>query len=82
MNVTMVKKTEKSPKSININPGQIAIVIDPAETMELTESKKSFRVFSSGGNQPTGLTADNGMPIVAGVNLFCKNPDYVKPPKA
>jgi len=44
----------------------------------LTPSSKSYMVATSHGNTPTGLQLD-GHVLIAGVNVFYKNPKYVKP---
>ena len=60
--------------------GQIVIRIDKNKTPTLTPSKKSYMVASSHGNTPTSLQVDDHV-LIAGVNVFYKNPDYVPPPK-
>ena len=64
---------------------KITIVLDKNKDMTVSPSGKTLQVASSHGNVGTGLMAkvDNqDIPIVAGVNVFCKNPNYVKPLKA
>ncbi len=60
--------------------GNIVITISKNKKPVLTPSQKSFMVATSHGNAPTSLTIDDHV-LIAGVNVFYKNPDYVKPPK-
>ncbi len=58
--------------------GNIVITIPKNKKPMPSTSGKTLIVASSHGNVPTGLQ-HNGDVISAGVNVFAKNPDYVKP---
>lgn len=58
----------------------IVITVDKNKVPTLTPSKKSFMVATSHGNTPTSLQVDDHV-LIAGVNVFYKNPDYVAPAK-
>ena len=60
--------------------GNIVITIPRNKKPMPSQSGITLIIASSHGNVPTSLQ-HNGDVISAGVNIFVRNPDYVKPPK-
>lgn len=56
----------------SIADGFITLRLPVSETMPLSTSGKTNRVFSSEGNKPLTLTVADGRTITAGLNLYVK----------
>ena len=65
--------------TMDIDNNILTITVDLTKDIGLSKSLKSINISGTGGNQQVP-GAEKG--VIVGLNIYRKNPDYVKPAKA